>query len=92
MVAIAAGAVAGSVGLIGFGLDTVVEVSSGLVILWQFHYRLPLSRERQALRLIGVSFFRARGVRVAGICAGPGGWRGVGFVASRHRARDGRVP
>jgi divalent metal cation (Fe/Co/Zn/Cd) transporter len=57
VVAITAGAVAGSVALVGFGLDSVVEVSSGLVILWQFRHRLPETRERQALRLIGVSFF-----------------------------------
>jgi divalent metal cation (Fe/Co/Zn/Cd) transporter len=56
VVAISAGVVAGSVALVGFGLDSVVEVSSGLVILWQFHHRLPESRERQALRLIGVCF------------------------------------
>lgn len=52
-----AGAAAGSVALVGFGLDSLVEVSSGLVILWQFRRPLPESRERQALRLIGVSFF-----------------------------------
>ena len=39
IVAIAAGAVAGSIALIGFGLDSVIEVSSGLVILWQFKPR-----------------------------------------------------
>jgi len=49
--------VAGSVALVGFGLDSLVEVSSGLVILWQFRHALPESRERQALRLIAVSFF-----------------------------------
>ena len=57
VVAITAGAVAGSVALVGFGLDSLVEVSSALVILWQFRHRLPETRERQALRLIGVSFF-----------------------------------
>jgi divalent metal cation (Fe/Co/Zn/Cd) transporter len=56
-VSIAAGAIAGSVALVAFGLDSVIEVSSGLVILWQFRHRLPHTRERQALRLIGVSFF-----------------------------------
>ena len=35
VVAIAAGMVAGSVALVGFGLDSVVEVSSGLIILWR---------------------------------------------------------
>ena len=57
VVAITAGVVAGSVALIGFGLDSVVEVSSGLIILWQVRHHLPKSRERQALRLMAISFF-----------------------------------
>ena len=57
LIAIAAGLVAGSVALVGFGLDSVVEVSSGLIILWQFRHRMPESRERQALRLMAYSFF-----------------------------------
>jgi divalent metal cation (Fe/Co/Zn/Cd) transporter len=61
VIAIAAGAVAGSAALVGFGLDSVVEVSSGLVILWQFRHRLPESREQQALRLIALSFFALAG-------------------------------
>lgn len=57
VIAITAGLAAGSVALIGFGLDSVVEVSSGLIILWQFSHRIPESRERQALRLLAFSFF-----------------------------------
>lgn len=57
VIAISAGLVAGSVALVGFGLDSVVEVSSGLIILWQFRHRLPETRERQALRLLAFSFF-----------------------------------
>ncbi len=57
VIAITAGTVAGSAALVGFGLDSVVEVSSGLVILWQFRHRLPESREQSALRLIALSFF-----------------------------------
>jgi divalent metal cation (Fe/Co/Zn/Cd) transporter len=57
VIAVAAGLAAGSVALIGFGLDSVVEVSSGLIILWQFRHRLPETRERQALRLMALSFF-----------------------------------
>jgi len=57
VIAITAGLVAGSVALVGFGLDSVVEVSSGLIILWQFRHQLPESRERQAMRLMAVSFF-----------------------------------
>ena len=56
-VSIAAGVLAGSVALVAFGLDSLVEVSSGLVILWQFRHRMPETRERQALRLIALSFF-----------------------------------
>ncbi len=61
IVAITAGLVAGSVALVGFGLDSVVEVSSGLIILWQFRHRMPESRERQALRLMAISFFALAG-------------------------------
>ena len=57
LIAVAAGMAAGSVALVGFGLDSVVEVSSGMVILWQFRHRLPESRERRALRLMALSFF-----------------------------------
>ena len=56
-VAISAGAAAGSVALVGFGLDSVVEVSSGLIIVWQFRHHLPESRERVALRLMALAFF-----------------------------------
>jgi divalent metal cation (Fe/Co/Zn/Cd) transporter len=57
IIAITAGLVAGSVALVGFGLDSVVEVSSGLIILWQFRHRMPESREHQALRLMALSFY-----------------------------------
>jgi divalent metal cation (Fe/Co/Zn/Cd) transporter len=56
-VAVTAGLIAGSVALVGFGLDSVVEVSSGLIILWQFRHRMPETRERQALRLMALAFF-----------------------------------
>ncbi|MDO3703982.1 cation transporter [Micromonospora sp. C28SCA-DRY-2] len=57
LVAMAAGAAASSTALIGFGLDSFVEVSSAAVLIWQFRSRVPEDRERLALRLIGVSFF-----------------------------------
>ncbi|MGN9803066.1 cation diffusion facilitator family transporter [Micromonospora sp. L32] len=57
LVAIAAGAAASSTALIGFGLDSFVEVSSAAVLIWQFRSRVPEARERLALRLIGASFF-----------------------------------
>jgi divalent metal cation (Fe/Co/Zn/Cd) transporter len=56
VVAIAAGVVAGSVALIGFGLDSTVEVLSALVIVWQLR-GVAEQRERLALKLIALSFF-----------------------------------
>lgn len=57
VVALVAGAVASSTALIGFGLDSFIEVSSALVVIWQFRSRVPEARERLALRGIAVSFF-----------------------------------
>ena len=56
VVAIGAGAAAGSIALVGFGLDSTVEVLSALVIIWQFR-AADEHREQRALRLIAASFF-----------------------------------
>ncbi len=61
VIAVAAGLAAGSVALVGFGLDSVVEVSSGLIVLWQFRHKVPESREQLALRLMALSFFALAG-------------------------------
>lgn len=55
-VAIAAGVAAGSLALVSFGVDAVIETLSAVVVLWRLH-DLAEERERQALRLIGISFF-----------------------------------
>jgi len=57
VVAITSGRVADSTALVGFGLDSTVEVMSGIVILWQFGHPVPEEREHRARRLIGLSFF-----------------------------------
>ncbi|GGM75996.1 hypothetical protein GCM10011609_09900 [Lentzea pudingi] len=57
VIALAAGTVAGSTALIGFGLDSVIEVASATAVAWQFAGRDPEKRERAALRVIAVSFF-----------------------------------
>ncbi|OII09088.1 cation diffusion facilitator family transporter [Curtobacterium sp. MCBA15_008] len=57
VVAIAAGSVASSTALIGFGLDSIVEVLSAAAVAWQFAGRNPEARERTALKVIAVSFF-----------------------------------
>lgn len=54
-VSVAAGKVASSIALVGFGLDSAVEAASGLVIVWQYGHPTPESRELRALRLIGAS-------------------------------------
>lgn len=56
VVAITAGTVASSIALIGFGLDSVIEVSSAAAVAWQFAGSDPDRRERAALRVIASSF------------------------------------
>ena len=57
VVAISAGTVANSTALVGFGLDSVIEVSSAAAVAWQFAAADPERREKTALRIIAVSFF-----------------------------------
>jgi divalent metal cation (Fe/Co/Zn/Cd) transporter len=57
VVALAAGVQASSTALIGFGLDSVIEVSSAAAVAWQFAGRDPEVRERSTLRVIACSFF-----------------------------------
>jgi divalent metal cation (Fe/Co/Zn/Cd) transporter len=57
VVAITAGTAASSTALIGFGLDSVIEVSSAAAVAWQFSAGDPESREKVTLRVIAFSFF-----------------------------------
>ncbi|MEU0720503.1 cation transporter [Streptomyces lavendulocolor] len=60
IVAITAGTLASSTALIGFGLDSVVEVSSAAAVAWQFSaadHTVREDREKTALRAIALSFF-----------------------------------
>jgi divalent metal cation (Fe/Co/Zn/Cd) transporter len=60
LVSIVAGLIAGSVSLVGFGLDSAIEVASGAGLLWRLHHDLDHSRrervERVALRIVGGCF------------------------------------
>jgi divalent metal cation (Fe/Co/Zn/Cd) transporter len=60
LVSIMAGLSAGSVALVGFGLDSVIELASGAALLWRFHHDLDPSRrervERTTLRIVGACF------------------------------------
>ncbi len=57
VVALTAGMLASSVALIGFGLDSMIEVSSAAAVAWQFAGPDPARREQAALRVIAWSFF-----------------------------------
>ena len=61
VVAVTAGTVASSAALIGFGLDSLVEVTSAAAVAWQFSARDPETREKSALRIIAFSFFALAG-------------------------------
>ena len=58
-VAITAGVLAGSVALIGFGIDSGIEGFASLVIVWRFtgHRLLSEHAEERAQRLVAIQFF-----------------------------------
>jgi divalent metal cation (Fe/Co/Zn/Cd) transporter len=58
-IAIAAGAVAGSIALVGFGADSLIECAAGFVLLWRFGTRRSRSdrAEERAQRLIALTFY-----------------------------------
>ena len=72
-VALIAGLVAGSIALVGFGLDSVIETISAGILLWRLHAEDdPLRRERterMAHRLVGICFLAAGSLRGVGIAA-----------------------
>jgi divalent metal cation (Fe/Co/Zn/Cd) transporter len=87
-VAIGAGVAAGSIALVGFGADSLIESLAGFVLLWRFAAARASSEhaERRAQKLIAVSFFvLAAYVGVAAVRSLAGGdepdpsWLGVGL-------------
>lgn len=59
LIAVGAGLLSGSIALVGFGIDSFVEVFSGGALLWRLHLDAPERRERSeavALKLVGVCF------------------------------------
>lgn len=61
IIAISEGARVSSTALIGFGLDSAIEVSSAAAVAWQFSRHDPDAHEKTALRVIAVSFFALAG-------------------------------
>jgi divalent metal cation (Fe/Co/Zn/Cd) transporter len=90
-VAIAAGAAASSVALIGFGLDSAIEGFASVIIVWRFtgHRMFSASAEQRAQKLVALQFFLlAPYVAVESIRALIGGeradesWVGIGLAIS----------
>jgi len=86
LVSIVAGLIAGSVSLVGFGLDSAIEVASGAALLWRLHSdRNPSRREqveRATLRIIGWCFM-VLAVYIAYEC---------GSTLLRHEAPQRSIP
>jgi len=57
IIAVSAGAAASSAALIGFGLDSFIEVFSAVAVAWQFTRRDPERWEKPTVRAIGIAFF-----------------------------------
>jgi divalent metal cation (Fe/Co/Zn/Cd) transporter len=60
VVAVVSGVIAGSIALVGFGLDSFIEVTSGLTLLWRMSVDEEVHRrelnEKRALRIVGACF------------------------------------
>lgn len=93
LVAIAAGLAAGSIALVGFGVDSGIEVAAGLAAVWRLHAdREPARREqveRRAQRVVGLSFLVLAGyvayeaTRALASAAAPDeSWLGIGLAAA----------
>ncbi|MFB9643958.1 cation transporter [Agromyces lapidis] len=57
IIAVSAGAAASSAALIGFGLDSFIEVLSAVAVAWQFTRKNPERWEKPTVRAIGIAFF-----------------------------------
>jgi divalent metal cation (Fe/Co/Zn/Cd) transporter len=79
LVGIAAGAIAGSISLVGFGIDSFIEVISGLTLLWRMsvdHRAEGRERsERLSLRIVGLCFLALAGYVT---------YKSISDIISRH--------
>lgn len=60
LIAVTAGLIAGSIALVGFGFDSLIEVTSGAVLLWRLHADVDEERRERveaiSLRIVGAGF------------------------------------
>jgi divalent metal cation (Fe/Co/Zn/Cd) transporter len=89
-VAVSAGILAGSIALVGFGADSLIEALAGFILLWRFAAARTSSEaaERRAQKLIGISFYLIaayvgfEAVRSLVVGARPeASWIGIGLAA-----------
>ncbi len=89
-IAVGAGVVAGSIALVGFGADSLIETLAGIILLWRFAAARTASEaaERRAQKLIGLSFYLVaayvgfEAVRSLVVGARPEeSWIGIGLAA-----------
>jgi len=89
-IAVGAGVVAGSIALVGFGADSLVESLAGIILLWRFAVTRATSEtaERRAQKLIGLSFYLIAAYvgfeAVRSLLAGErpeASWIGIGIAA-----------
>src|SRR6185503_16074143 len=100
-IAVGAGIAASSVALVAFGIDSLIEVAAGGVVVWLFTGRRvgSASAERLAQRLIAASFFALAvyigfdSIRALGGDHPQASWVGIGLASSpRQRCRSWRGP
>ena len=86
LVAVIAGTIAGSISLVGFGVDSFIEVTSGTALLWRMSSDAGEAdrehRERIALRIVGACFL-SLAVYVA--------WEAIGDLRGR-KAPEHSIP
>ncbi|MBD0330601.1 MAG: hypothetical protein ICV64_10930 [Thermoleophilia bacterium] len=90
-IAVTAGVLAGSIALIGFGIDSAIEGVASVVIIWRFWGRRALSEaaERRAQKLVAVQFFllapyvAVESLRTLATQSEPeASWLGIGLTAA----------
>jgi divalent metal cation (Fe/Co/Zn/Cd) transporter len=86
ILAIGAGALAGSIALVGFGFDSVIEVSASVAALWRLNADVdPIERERAerlALKIVGILFL-ALGIYVT--------WDAATALVKRERPDESKL-
>jgi divalent metal cation (Fe/Co/Zn/Cd) transporter len=86
IVGITAGVLAGSVALVGFGLDSLIELTASITALWRFSADVdPIDRERAealTLKIVGALFL---------VLAGYVTWDAIGALVTRQGVGESKI-